>query len=311
VLLAMTPSEEMRRRLAITPFLIALFTSAPELDAQVVVREVPGLTITLDTAGARPGGLLVARIHSTHPLGTTTALLDGRRAPFFPAEQGLRALVGIPVTARAGTATLGIEIRGRRGRRRLSVDFAIAVKAYPQRTPALSEPQLRAVESAATLHDSRRLLALLRTASPTAHWKGPFQPPVQVEARISFGVGEGNPDGPPLNERLDGIHGEYHRGLDYDVPSGTLVQAPAAGTVLATLPLGVGGLTLVLDHGHGLVSILCHLSRIDVREGQWVESRTPLGLSGETGVVERPHLHWGVYVHGIAVDPGLLIQTTF
>jgi hypothetical protein len=291
--------------------LIALVAQTAPLAAQVIVRQAPGLTIAVDAAHARPGGLVVVRLRSSRPLGFSTALLDGRRAPFFPCPDGLRALVGVPVTAVPGPADVGIEIRGRRGKRQLSVPFTIAPKAYPGRSRGVASDRRVLVESAAALRDSRRLLAALRTASPQAHWTGPLQPPVAIAPRGSFGLAEDSHGGPPFNERLDGVYGEYHRGLDYEAAVGTLVQAPTAGVVLLAAPLTVSGLTLVLDHGQGLLSVLCHLSRIDVREGQWLEGRTPVGLSGDSGVVDVPHLHWGTYVNGVAIDPSVLTQTAF
>jgi len=66
--------------------------------------------------------------------------------------------------------------------------------------------------------------------------------------------------------------------------------------------------TLVLDHGEGVTSLLCHLGRAEVRDGDRVEARAVLGVSGTTGIAASPHVHWGVYIHGAAVDPGLLAE---
>jgi murein DD-endopeptidase MepM/ murein hydrolase activator NlpD len=87
------------------------------------------------------------------------------------------------------------------------------------------------------------------------------------------------------------------------VPVGTPVLAPAEGTVLLAERLALTGYTLALDHGHGVVSAFFHLNRIDATSGQRVARGTPLGLAGDTGIAWTPHLHWGVYVHGVAVDP--------
>jgi murein DD-endopeptidase MepM/ murein hydrolase activator NlpD len=224
---------------------------------------------------------------------------------------GLRALVGIPATTVAGPARLGIEIHGRRGRRRLSAAFDVAPAPRAQRSLAIPAARIAAVTTPAALRDSRRLLATLRTTSEVAQWMGPLRPPVATAPAASFGVVEERAGGLSVNERLDGIYGEYHRGLDYPVPVGTVVQAPAAGTVLLAAFLSVSGHTLVIDHGQGLVSVLCHLSRIEVAQGQWVEGRTPVALSGDTGVLATPHLHWGTYLHGIAVDPAIISSATF
>ena len=63
-----------------------------------------------------------------------------------------------------------------------------------------------------------------------------------------------------------------------------------------------------LLNGQGVTSLLCHLSRVEVREGDRVEARAPLGLSGSSGIAAAPHLHWGVYIHGVAVNPELLAK---
>ena len=93
---------------------------------------------------------------------------------------------------------------------------------------------------------------------------------------------------------------------DVRVPVGNLVQAPAAGTVLFAGYHELLGHTVVLDHGQGIVSVLAHLSRLDVLVGDRVQGRTPIGLSGDSGVAYGPIVHWRVYLHGIPIDPQVL-----
>lgn len=101
-----------------------------------------------------------------------------------------------------------------------------------------------------------------------------------------------------------------HYGLDIAAPTGTPVNAPAPGVVTLTHPdMFYTGGTVVLDHGHGLSSIFMHLSRIDVKEGDRVEQGWPVGGIGATGRATGPHLHWGLYWFGTALDPRLLLPT--
>ena len=67
-----------------------------------------------------------------------------------------------------------------------------------------------------------------------------------------------------------------------------------------------GGLVF-LDHGHGLLSLIMHMSRIDVVEGQLVEQGDLLGAVGSTGRSTGPHLHWGMIWRDAKVDPQLLV----
>ena len=106
--------------------------------------------------------------------------------------------------------------------------------------------------------------------------------------------------------KTDAIWGEYHRGLDYPVPAGTEVSSPAAGTVLFAGPLLLTGETLMIDHGQGVVSVFYHLASTRRRAGDWVDAGAVLGSGGETGIAASPHLHWGVYVNGVAVDPRVM-----
>jgi murein DD-endopeptidase MepM/ murein hydrolase activator NlpD len=62
----------------------------------------------------------------------------------------------------------------------------------------------------------------------------------------------------------------------------------------------------VIDHGQGVVSVLLHLARIDVRPGDALTAAAVVGSSGDTGLAPEPMLQWRVYLHGVAVDPNAL-----
>ncbi len=86
-----------------------------------------------------------------------------------------------------------------------------------------------------------------------------------------------------------------HNGQDIAIPTGTGIHAPMAGTVLLADPdLFYEGGAVFLDLGRGLVSVTMHMSRIDVMAGDTVAQGQQLGLSGSTGRVTGPHLHWAI-----------------
>jgi hypothetical protein len=96
---------------------------------------------------------------------------------------------------------------------------------------------------------------------------------------------------------------QTHLGLDFASVARAEVPATNAGRVLATGFLGIYGNAVILDHGYGLVSVSAHLSRIDVEEGQFVDKGQIIGRSGATGLAGGDHLHLGMFVQGVAVDP--------
>jgi murein DD-endopeptidase MepM/ murein hydrolase activator NlpD len=291
----------MRRALLLCSLLLATDAAADQ-----VVGRAGNLRIEVDDAAAYPGGLLVVRLRSPRPLAATYAILDGWRFPFFASRGVLRALVPIQVGTRPGPATLGIEIRGARGRRRVPLVVQVVPRSYPPRVRVVPEAERPLFALPSRTRDARVLLQALRTISPAPAWSGRFQSPVAAGARPTgsgFGGVSTYIGGSPVEEMTDSIHGEYHRGLDFEVAPGTPVLAPAAGTVILARPLALAGIALVIDHGQGVISALYHLSRLDAREGQRVDAGAPVGLSGASGLAIGAHLHWGVYVHAIAVDP--------
>jgi len=107
----------------------------------------------------------------------------------------------------------------------------------------------------------------------------------------------------PFGLRLRGIRPDLHRGVDLAVPGGTPVHTMAPGSVrFAGTQSGYGRVVWV-DHGGGVLTVYAHLSEVRVRAGDRLGGRAVVGLSGSTGNVTAPHLHFEVWRWGREVDP--------
>lgn len=120
-----------------------------------------------------------------------------------------------------------------------------------------------------------------------------------VEGRLSSPFG--------LRRFFNGEERNPHSGLDFAVPAGTPVKAPAAGRVVLVGDYFFNGKTVFIDHGQGFITMFCHLSAVDVKPGDDVARGAVVGKVGSTGRSTGPHLHWNVSLNGARVDPAIFI----
>ncbi|MCX7739648.1 MAG: M23 family metallopeptidase [Meiothermus sp.] len=255
------------------PALRRLEPAPPPLRALTWSRETP------------QGRLAVVRLEAPVEISGWVRFL-GRDHPI----QHNRALLPIPAMQPPGVYPAELELEGGRLRLELRVvagSFGRLVLWLPPERRALLLPErLRA--------ERERVIAACDHSRPQL-WQGPFRRPVSSN-RITdpFGTRRSYDQGRTFT---------YHEGLDYGVPEGTPVYAPAPGVVGLAERLPVRGGAVVLDHGSGVCSGFWHLSRIVVTPGQRVRAGDLLGYSGNTGLSSGPHLHFELRVGGVPTDP--------
>jgi len=138
------------------------------------------------------------------------------------------------------------------------------------------------------------------TRSPR-RWTGPFAAPAETPQTSPFGT----------RRTYNGKTRSIHQGLDFRAAIGTPITATHSGKVLIARDMYYEGGFVVLDHGEGLFSLYMHLSKFEVKEGDTVEQRQPLALSGGSGRVTGPHLHFGVQWQGLYMEPATLLSLRF
>jgi murein DD-endopeptidase MepM/ murein hydrolase activator NlpD len=144
-----------------------------------------------------------------------------------------------------------------------------------------------------------RVNTFKQLVTPQKFWNGPFLRPNAGPVTGVYGI----------RRYYNGVFAKdyYHRGVDYAGGYGSPVIAPAAGRVVLVGReqdgFVVNGNIVGLDHGQGVTSAYLHLSRILVKEGDFVKAGQVIGAVGSSGASTGPHLHWGLYVNGLSIDP--------
>jgi murein DD-endopeptidase MepM/ murein hydrolase activator NlpD len=210
---------------------------------------------------------------------------------------GWSALVGIPLAAAPGEAR--IQLRPPEGGAARDIAYTIAPKRYAEQHLKVAPRHVDLSPEDLARHERERA----HLAGVMATWSEPPPPTlrmrVPVPGRLSSSFG--------LRRVFNGQARIPHSGMDIAAPTGTPVVAPLAGRVIDTGDYLFNGGTVWLDHGAGLLTMVCHLSRIDVQPGDQVAAGQRYAAVGATGRVTGPHLHWSVMLNRAMVDPALFI----
>ncbi|TCD48104.1 M23 family metallopeptidase [Chlorobium sp. N1] len=278
-------------RTLLSLFLFVMATTGPALAGT-------GLTLELDRDGCLQGGFLTVRAERAgdEPLVQPVVQFMAREWKMFHQEDGSwQALVPVENMTEPGRYPLAVMD----GTQRKETEVRI-------RPNGLGVQHITLSPSKSSLHatavEKSRVRAALRTLSEERYFGSGFLRPCEGETSSIFGRKRSYNGGPATS---------YHKGIDIAAPQGTPVHSTAGGRVIlaGTVEEGfrVNGNTVVVDHGQGVVSAYLHLHSISVEEGSMVEKGSLIGTVGHTGISTGPHLHWGVYLYGVSVDPRLFL----
>ena len=204
-------------------------------------------------------------------------------------------LIGIPVSAAPEKTIVELEWTDSRGRYAAKVPLQIVDGNYKSETLRVEPGQITLSEEnlERVAREKKEIQRIYANSNNTRLWYGSFEKPLAGDTTSAFGT----------SRLFNGQHRSYHRGIDLRAGAGTAVKVSNSGVVRLARNLFYSGNIVIVDHGLGVFTNYAHLSKIEVTEGQYLARGDPIGLTGSTGRVNGPHLHWGVKVNGVYVDP--------
>ena len=261
--------------------------------AILVALAQPAKALQVEIAPKSPqqGDTIAVTIATDNPNLPPQVTVDQINYPVYQVDGKYRAL--IPTSPLNAPGKMTLQVKG--DNRTSNLGVWLKNRAFPIQRIWLSGKASRP----ATQLELNRVREFKELATPTQYWQGKFLRPNASQVSTGFGV----------RRYYNGVFANdyYHKGVDYAGGYGSPIVAPAAGMVRLVGKEADGfhvhGNIVGIDHGQGVLSIFMHLQDINVTEGSMVKPGQQIGTIGSSGASTGPHLHWGLYVNQVAVDP--------
>lgn len=270
-------------------------------------RDVFGARVRVmwNPSSVRQGAVAPVWVESPVRLHRIEAVTGSERFPLVPGPGGdYVALIGVDLEFVGETLPVSFHLWPVPGGEPLTITADLKVGKGQFRSQSLSLPagmvDLTEERQRRVRGDTGMIRQALSERTRERYWSSGFIMPLEGRLSTLFG----------MFRLLNGKPRSPHKGIDIAAPDGTPVTVSNAGVVTMVGDLFLSGLTVVVDHGWGISTIYAHLSSVSVREGQLIRRGARLGAVGSTGRATGPHLHFGAFIRGANVDPGLLIKAT-
>ncbi len=254
----------------------------------------PILDIHISPQPVTQGHTMVLSLRTRMPIQCKITYLDHTVPCYQAGEDTYYALLGVSALATPGKYPLQVSLSAEDRIVSFNMDVQLVAGNYgyqfidpPVSLSGLLDPELMDNE-----WDYLKPWRDLRTKDRM--WTYPLHAPLVPIPSISADYGD--------RRSYGGMFEGYHSGIDYRASTGTPVLAPSAGQVVLTEQLAARGTMVLVDHGWGVVTGYWHLSSVEVNNGDKVAAGQILGRVGNTGLSTGSHLHWEVWVNGVAVD---------
>jgi murein DD-endopeptidase MepM/ murein hydrolase activator NlpD len=252
-------------------------------------------TISIKPGLIRQGDPLIITINNLDASTTVNSLFfNNTQVPIFTYLSTTTALVGIDLNRKPGTSTVTATLSdGQIIKQDIYIDSRLKKFEYIDIPSKLGGNTIASQNQLlSSLAIENAILASLRTGTK-AFWSEPFIFPVANPVVTD----------PYGYSRVNGITSIAHKGTDFRAPIGTPVKSMNRGVVRLAQNFRNYGKTIVVDHGLGVMTLYIHLSKIYVGPGELVQKGDLIGLSGDTGYAEHPHLHLSVKINTVSIDP--------
>ena len=248
---------------------------------------------TLPKSSLVPGGIAVIPTHA----GALSGRYRNQRITLANFDGEQYAIIGIPLNAEIGSQQFDLSYADGHSE---SLQFSIEFKEYIEQHLTISNTRQVNPNTEDMVRINRESAKMTRAFSS---WDDSLTPVFSMQAPVagirssSFG----------LKRFFNEQPRNPHSGMDIAADEGTPIYAPAPGIILTTGNYFFNGNTIIMDHGHGLISLYCHMNTIDVKPGTVIRTGAQIGRVGQTGRVTGPHLHWSVNLNNTRVDPALFL----
>lgn len=242
------------------------------------------------------------RLSASAPV-TITATFLGVPVPVILDGGVFRAFLGVPIETAPGVYPVEFSITPESGALAVwSLNVQVVGGAYGTQFITLPEDRVNLLAPAVEENELLLLRQVTTRFNAERYFDGPMGLPAAAVMNSPFGVSRAYNGGP-----VD----RYHNGADFAGAPGSPVLAAAAGQVVLSDTLYIRGNTLMIDHGWGIYTLYAHLSERFVNLGDFVAAGQQIGAVGATGRATGAHLHWELWVNGVAVDPMQWVQQAF
>jgi len=236
---------------------------------------------------------------------TMTAQFLDRSFTVLSDATGLEHVIlgGIPVFTVGGVYDFTLNITGTNG---VVIPYTFAVQVldggYGTQNLTISGELEELLAPAVEEFEINLLTTLASNVTEERYWGELLSIPAAAAMNAPYGT---------RRSYNGGAVDRYHNGADFATPPNTPIYASAAGRVVMADLLNIRGNAVAIDHGWGVFTTYSHLSEILVTPGMIVQEGQIIGQSGSTGRVTGAHLHWEVWVGGVAVNPLTWVQYSF